>query len=301
MRKFMIMFRLCVILYFAASVLDNTSVLAELVGFWTFDDPISGIIDVSGQNNDAQVVGGASFTTDGVLGAGGLLLNGTDSYTKLFTWGNFNGDFTSGEATLSMWVKLNEQAGLNVGLASVGVWAYPSFYPASSAGAMSLKLFLSDGEPVVVNFPPSYNKHQWNHIAVTVDAADVDAGYKVYLNGQLAGWYPMDGTHGNFLPPLTPRIGLSYDISTNTSYYFCGTIDEVKIYNEALTALQVNAIVNFADFNADGTVDYRDLIIIAENWQKSTIAPDWGGGSDFDRNGIVDASDLAVFAAQWLN
>ncbi len=297
MRKFISIFMLCAVV----TVFGGKSALAGVVGSWTFDNDDAGTYDLSGLDNDAEVVGGASFVNHSVLGGKSLLLDGVDAYAKLFTSDSFKGDFSSGEATLSMWVRLDAAAGLNGGLATIGVWAYPSLYPASIAGAMSLKLFLSAGEPAVVNFPPSYNVYQWNHIAVTVDASDVEAGYKVYLNGLPAGEFPMDGTHGNFLAPITPRVGMSYDVSTNTAYYMDGAVDEVKIYNEALTASQVAAMANIADLNADGSVDYGDLAHIGVNWQKGCGLPDWCGGSDFDRDGIVDVGDLAVLAAHWLH
>ena len=51
----------------------------------------------------------------------------------------------------------------------------------------------------------------------------------------------------------------------------------------------------------DGTVNFTDYAIFANNWLYQDCAePDWCGGTDFDHSGSVDILDLATFADNWL-
>lgn len=273
---------------------------AELVGFWTFDGSASGEFDLSGAGNNASLLGNADYTDDSVLGPKSLLLDGDDSYVELFASDDLIGDFTAGKATLSMWVKLNAQGGQINGLATMGSWSYPSFYSGIEPKNISLKLFLSDGEPVVVDLLQPHNFYQWNHFAITVDANDDVAGYKVYVNGQLSGHFAMNGQYGNFLQPKTPRIGISYDAGTRIKYYMNGMVDEVKIYNNCLDSTEIKSISKIVDLDNDGNVNYTDMVYIADKWGDNCSFVDWCGGVDFDRDGVVGISDIAIFGVNWL-
>ncbi len=50
------------------------------------------------------------------------------------------------------------------------------------------------------------------------------------------------------------------------------------------------------DLNNDKIVNFADLAIFADNWQKSGSGLD----GDFDDNGIIDNNDLATLASYWL-
>ncbi len=54
---------------------------------------------------------------------------------------------------------------------------------------------------------------------------------------------------------------------------------------------------SYPDFNDDKIVNFFDLVVLAENWQKSGSGLD----GDIDNSGAVDADDLATFAYFWLN
>ena len=75
---------------------------------------------------------------------------------------------------------------------------------------------------------------QWYHIVGTIDSSnDVD----IYVNGnQVAGAYWNLGASPQFQPPIT--IGAMGDGTT----YFRGVIDDVRIYNIALSADQVSQL-----------------------------------------------------------
>lgn len=53
---------------------------------------------------------------------------------------------------------------------------------------------------------------------------------------------------------------------------------------------------NIADFSNDDSVDYKDLMLFAEDWLYQQVLL----YEDLDRNAIVDFTDFAIFANNWL-
>jgi len=89
---------------------------------------------------------------------------------------------------------------------------------------------------------------RWSHIAGTFDK---DNGIAVYIDGKLAGMVPVKGTltfagdidlqigrnHRKTL--LNPKCLVRKGVNFPTSYSFDGLIDELKIYNRALSAREI--------------------------------------------------------------
>ncbi|MGL4173797.1 MAG: signal peptidase I [Actinomycetota bacterium] len=94
----------------------------------------------------------------------------------------------------------------------------------------------------VVVSPASYNDNQWHHVVATLSSA----GMRLYVDGVLVASDPAITSaqvyNGRW------RIGWDnlggWGANTPTNSYFTGFIDEVAIYNSALTATQVTAHFN---------------------------------------------------------
>lgn len=275
------------------------SASAELTGWWRFDNINNIGLDASEYANDASLVGNCNFSTDAISGSGSVEVAG--GYLDLYSClsGKYEGDFSDGCATFAMWIKLDSGNPSYSGFANIGAWCYPSFYPAS-ANTLSLKLFLSEGDPVVTNLPANTILSEWHNLAITVDAIDLSAGYKVYFDGETIGEFPMDGTFGNFLPPQRPRIGAAYDVVSNTWSYTFGKIDEVRIYNNILSARQIKNLVFNPDFNNDKNVDFADLRLLSGSWLDQCASPDWCNGADINRDSLINFEDFVIFADNWM-
>jgi hypothetical protein len=232
-----------------------------------------------------------------------VTLQVSSGYIQLFSCLNegFVGDFSNGTATLSLWIKLDSSnpAVPNNGFANIGSWCYPSFYP-SAVNTLSLKLFLSRGYSVSVSLPAGTVLSAWHNFAVTVDTADIATGYKVYLDGVLLGAFPMDGSNGNFLPPQNPRLGACFDIATNSWSWMYGKVDEIRIYNQALTQPQLSTLIHWPDLDNNSQVDFADLSSLSTAWLLNCSAPDWCGGTDINRDSVVNFQDFTYLANQWL-
>jgi hypothetical protein len=73
----------------------------------------------------------------------------------------------------------------------------------------------------------------WTHVAATYDGSTI----RLYLNGTQAASrsYSTAITHST----VTWRVGSGLNSISNTGYYWTGAIDDVAIYNKALTATQI--------------------------------------------------------------
>ena len=86
---------------------------------------------------------------------------------------------------------------------------------------------------------------QWRHVVMTHDAV----GNKIFINGQLKKSIAATGALGNSTKPL----GIGYD-PIDSSGFFNGSLDDVQIYNVALTDAEVAALYaaqNIAPANTD--------------------------------------------------
>jgi hypothetical protein len=55
-----------------------------------------------------------------------------------------------------------------------------------------------------------------------------------------------------------------------------------------------------ADLTTDGTVDFADFAICAQNWNTYNILPRMRK-DDFNKDGITDVKDLEMLAGHWLD
>jgi len=155
-----------------------------------------------------------------------------------------------------------------------------------------------------------WNTTQWQHIGLVWD------GYKrhLYINGlEVAS----DTTN---LAGLESCDGLLYiGASKSLSSFWPGTIDDVGIWNRALSENEIWSIYrsglegqNLAhvtsyvietDIVNDGRVDIKDFALLASCWLDNTCDKyDFNcQGADIFKDGSVDLADLRHLAADWLN
>jgi chitodextrinase len=192
-----------------------------LVASYNFDEGSgTALIDSSGNNNNG-VISGATWTTGQYGGA--LLFNGNDNVTlpSLTLPGAF---------TYNMWVRRSNGGGWRAILTDNSV----------SAGDALRWLGLSNGQPVFWvgtggeenYFGSVLTTNTWYHLAVTYDGLRL----RGYMNG--AELMNVPRSYGQVTDGF--RIG-----QTRNNYeLFTGTIDNMRIYNRALTASEIIADMN---------------------------------------------------------
>jgi parallel beta-helix repeat protein len=140
-------------------------------------------------------------------------------------------------------------------------------------------------------------KNEWHHVAVTYDSSD--GGCAFFLDGQPDGSGIIVSGGGDVDDRTIAYIG------TGGGYDFNGTIDEVRIYNRALTPEEIlehyNELRNFAraDLDDDGFVDIIDLGIITTHFGQTQSHQDWNATADVVPNYEIDVFDVVFVASRF--
>ena len=219
-------------LQFSQSV--NHVLGAYAVGIWSFDEG-SGTIarDASGYGNHGTIHG-ASYTSDtphAIVGRGqgkyALQFDGENDYVDC---GN-NASLAPSDISVEGWIygKGNAAyAGVIQGAKGVGYNdGYRVLYwPTSSK--LAIQMNFGDASPRIINSPTNFPTEKWHHFVATYDHAYI----RLYINGVEQGTPIAETRNINWHGTSNQRIGFA-------QWYFNGLIDEVRIYNRALSAEEV--------------------------------------------------------------
>ncbi len=145
--------------------------------------------------------------------------------------------------------------------------------------------------------------NEWSHVVTVVDSSGKT---EVYINGTAAFhtvWGTPEAPFNSIIAPNTLYIGAGWQ----GGRFFSGMIDEVAIYDKALTESQIAAHYAAAtggvveplagDLNGDGVVSGADLDLVRANWGRTDAAGLAEGDATGD--GIVGGADLDVVRANW--
>ncbi|HMC21354.1 MAG TPA: Ig-like domain-containing protein, partial [Thermoanaerobaculia bacterium] len=196
--------------------------------------------DATGSANNGSC-SGTGCPTSGVAGKVGHGLS-FDGVSDLVTITHNNG-LNAFPLTVSTWFKTNSTAGV-VGLVNKYVGGsyngYNVFLNNGNVCAWYLRDASNnvyDGSGCTFNIA-GYNDNAWHQVVYVVDSS----GGKLYLDGVQKGTtVAWTGSAG--VPTTTQDIHLAhYPGAFGGAEYFLGSLDEVRIYNVALTASDVNSL-----------------------------------------------------------
>ena len=238
-----------------AGVLDITS---GLKGYWTFDADAT---DSSAEGNDGTLHGDAAIdTTDStdIIGEGKLSLDGIGDYVDLST---HTGDYSGiSEGTIAGWVNLTATS--NRTIFDIGDGAANSNYVSFFVNNGQLRVTILDGGSTVLDVESSatINDGTWHHVAFTTSSS----GNQLFIDGlQLTGGALTYNTGSSatttFIDDLNTvtntTIGAFQDVGISGE--FQGLLDEVRVYDRALSSSDVAELTNLAptDLEATATTD----------------------------------------------
>jgi PKD repeat protein len=267
-----------------------------IVSYWNFND-ITGDItkDISGNGNDATIFG-AEYITDTPKGSGySLKFKRSDKdyiYTPIYQmpvqsiclWFKLNTQ-TSGGPIASSHIK-NDNRGnfvLNAGYDDCGMavrgidrWEPPDLCAGSG--------------------PNDYLDNTWHHVAFVSSGQT----HRLYIDGELKD------THVGSM--LTDRrviyLGLNAPDQIQSSYWYEGLLDEVKIYSRALSGEEIQAlyeecmaVLPSADFKVNKTnhPEIFSFAAIGENLDQTLLQWDFDGDGIWDRTGGFDEVSTALY------
>lgn len=212
--------------------ISQTDRLTEgLVGYWTFDGPdISGtaVTDKSGQGNSGTISG--AIKTIGKIGQA-LNFNGNGDYVSLGTPAVLTS--LTYPYAISMWFKTST---LNDGgiLFSFDVTDANSDQTIVLSNAAINDQHISSGDKVIDVYPTIRNlsNGNWHHLVVERDSANATI---MYVDGRNFSTSDTSGYSVN---------GLVIGARGTGTYPFNGSIDDVRIYNRALSADEISQLYN---------------------------------------------------------
>lgn len=210
-----------------------------LVGYWDMEEG-SGqtVYDKSGNGNDG-VLGDttAAESNDPVFGPGhnatgengsGMVYDGYDDYANAGTGSSLN---VTGAITMSAWVKpaVSDGSIIRKVDANLGYMMHLMSDQRVQIGINEFNSPLTTANNVIT-------LNSWNHIVAAVDGSGAAV---IYVNGLSVATGSLQALNTTATNPLL--IGGD---SWNSGNYFNGSIDEVRVYNRAISADEVRYLYN---------------------------------------------------------
>ncbi len=245
-----------------------------LVGYWKFDDG-SGTTtqDSSGNSNTATLVDGPIWTSGKINGA--ISYDGTDDYVDCGTNSSLN---LTGSLTIIAWInpKSFGQNGwgriVDKGDTSAGY----SFFVDEDVQSIA---YVTYGGEVANSNSNVISLDTWQHVAAVYNESSSSVTF--YVDGQEAGsssysTSPLDSSND----PLV--IGIrGYDLNRA----FDGIIDDVRVYNRALSAIEVLQLYNEGTSSNQAPIANAgpdQSVTDSDNNGSEQIALDGSGSTDSD-------------------
>lgn len=249
-----------------------------LVGYWTFDGPdVAGVTayDRSGQGNNGTLTSSPTRAT-GKIGQGMRFNN--DGYVNTTDISQMD---SASKVTIAGWFK-RAAAGALTQVSkgtdcNIDGCITITFY---TDGALHFDLASgSDAYGVI-----AHNDTEWHHVALVFDGTQT--GNQGRLKGYIDGVERTLDYEGTTIPATTGAYNSNFQIGRNSTdgTLSSGLIDDVRIYNRAITADEVKRLYNMGGTFKIG-VSRTDTLTdrLAGHW--TFDGPDVAGTTAYDRSG----------------
>ncbi|HCO92906.1 MAG TPA: hypothetical protein DIU00_02965, partial [Phycisphaerales bacterium] len=242
----------------------------DLIGWWKFDVGFGDeAIDWSGHENHGQL-GGNPEWIEGVMD-GGLNLKGGD-YVILDAAAD---DLTSRDFTLSAWIKTTQPGEGNVFASNTGGSHVLLF------GIDNGNIYVDDGPST--DWPPTVNDDQWHMITLVQSGTTI----KLYTDGVEVASI---STSIDVSDEARWSIGQEWDGSTPSDFYV-GMVDDARIYNKALTQVEVAELMRGDPLAAWNPNPGNNTTVDVEG-AKSPLT--WSPGDQATEHDVYFGADLAA-------
>ncbi len=235
--------------------------------------------DSSGNDNTGTLTNGPTWTT-GKTGSYALIFDGMNDYANV-------GDsptmyFSKSEGTIGMWIKpVNPASGSKqvLVLARDGEGSYEMELALQEDGDLFFYPYYDPNQWHTYNLVKNpLTEGQWQFVAVTWDYSTKEA--KIFVDGV------EQALAEDNVPSYWSIIASTADWDIGGSpvkdQYFNGTIDDVRIYNYALSASEIQDLYNQgsssgsvcnsdSDANIDGVVSISELINYISRWKAGSV------------------------------
>jgi len=216
-----------------------SSASADLVAHWQFNN--NGTDSVGTLNWTLN--GGAGYSTDAIEGSHSLMLDGTNDYASQAAVGTLIDEFST--KTVMIWFKANTTNGTQV-----------LYDEGGTTRGLSIRINNGNLETAVrdastqVTASTSFRSTDWSHVGATFD----NGLFMLYLNGKevdsITAGFTSATAHSN-AAGIGARNGQDSFGGTGTGDYFGGLIDDVRVYDNALSVDEIRKFGGIALSKAD--------------------------------------------------
>jgi predicted outer membrane repeat protein len=273
------------------------SAQADLVALWRFDANYNPQPDATVNSNDAVLAGNVTWLFDPDRSAMGF--DGDNDYLEVLDSESLS---IVGDMTIAAWIKVTDFNGYRgiVGKTNGNLPAPYDYYLYNGDGRP--RFVRGDGivnQSVTATNPPALGI--WQHVAVTMSGTTVTH----YLNGQVNGTGTLNTTIADAGGTL--RIGSRADLETD----MLGSMEDIFIYDHALTQQQIMAIINSTPgIQSEMALDFLDTddrvivsnysampttAITAEFWIKTSDTTRDAGLISYAVGGAALANEFLIF------
>ena len=277
-------------------------VAAATVGQWTFDS-VSGTTvtndGTAGLAGDGTLNGGATIVAGGVVGDC-LSLDGVDGYVSVPDITDF--EFPAGQSfSISLWFKTTYTPYAYSGLVTKGYsdsvehnYLVTDVWNNAGAGATRLGASLDWGVPPI-NAANYTADGEWHALTFVKDSTAGELHTYIDANAVFTVGGITDLDTGVTTSEL--MFGRRLD-STYSKPYTNGFMDEINIFDHALSAGEVAALHTLPsvpeDLNGDSFVNETDLYMLRDNWGSESYPL-----GDLDGSGQIGYGDLDSLMERW--
>ncbi len=240
-----------------------------LVGYWSMDEGTSTIAhDFSGNKNNGTLTGSTLPSwVNGKLGKA-ISFNGSN-YVSITSGPYLN----YRPVTFALWIK---ESSSQYGTFMIGKSGYGGFLRDYGDGRYEWDIY-SGGENNIFANIPSYN--QWHFVVGTYDGTT----QILYIDGISAASQAL-----NVMPGATSDFGIGSCPFCGPGQFTTGQIDEVRVYNRALSATDVNELYQRGAAKFTNAVSNLGLVgYWSMDEGTSTIAHDFSGNKN---NGTINGT-----------
>lgn len=205
---------------------QNESLSQGLIGYWKMDETSTPSVDSSGNDNNGTWTGSPTYSA-GKYG-NSLSFNGSSSYIGLDNPPN-----PANHVTVTAWFKRNGVPDGAYHIIFTQSTQIELSIPDSTGAIRAGVTTVTDGRQVF-NSGSGLTDNNWHFLSLTYDGTSL----KAFIDGVQTDSNPVSGalsTNG------ATRIGNLVD-----TYYTNGDIDEVRIYNRALSPTEIRKLYNWA-------------------------------------------------------
>jgi hypothetical protein len=284
------------------------STVGAPVGQWHFDEASGGTAANSAGGANGTLVGNAAFASGGVSGNCINLPTYTGGYV---TMGNTYAIDANPEFSASCWVRTTNTAdplfavsrhftgianGYMLGINSLG-----ATYTNPQRGIF----YVNDAPENVCRGTKQITDGQWHHVVGVYRFIGTGFIRELWIDGVREAANSAAGPNPHPTPSF--MVGGVFFSSGGEGGLFQGQIDEVQVYDYAVTAADIAGLrANpasvaapkqcFCDLNGDGQRNTADLVVFLGRFG---VPATLGSAGDFNYDGAVNTADLTIFLGRF--